>query len=443
MKKIILLITGVAFSITTNAQNKVKLDSLFTTLEKYNKAYAAVTINKNGKKIYSNVNGFADIEKKIRNTANTQFRIGSVSKMFTAVMIHQLVEEGKLSYETTLNKFIAEVPNASKINIAQLLKHQTGIFNITTDSNYMNYCDKGYSQKEFTKILNAYGPQFEPGSQTDYSNSNFILLSYIIEQLDKKPFAASLQDRICKKIDLKETKCFEATHSAIEAWSYAREDDKWVLAETKTHPSIPLGAGNILSTTNDLVIFVEALFSEKLIQQKTLDRMMEMKEGEIGMGIMSFACIDEKGFGHNGAIDEFKCALMYMPKSKTALAVTVSAKDMSLNDLLIYFLKDIKGKEWNTNELIAPPKQKVNVAAEILQKYVGAFSNKDIGMDVAVTLQNGTLTFEPAGQSAMPFTATSTTEFEFKPAKAEVVFAADGKTFTLKQGGANLLFERK
>ena len=134
-----ILLTGLSFG-TVYAQNfdKPKLDRLFDMLAQKEKAMGSLTLSKNGKVIYSRAIGYSSITDtgKKPSTTLTEYRIGSISKMFTATMIFQLVEEGKLKLTTTLDAYFPKLPNANKITIGNLLNHRSGLHNFTDDAEY-------------------------------------------------------------------------------------------------------------------------------------------------------------------------------------------------------------------------------------------------------------------------------------------------------------------
>ena len=120
------------------AQNfdKDKLNAYFDTLSKHNKFMGSIAIFQNGKLIYTKSVGFADIEKGIKNTEKTIFRVGSISKTFTTVLVFKAIEEKKLKLDQKLSSFFPSVKNANSITIEQMLRHRSGIFNITDDKDY-------------------------------------------------------------------------------------------------------------------------------------------------------------------------------------------------------------------------------------------------------------------------------------------------------------------
>jgi CubicO group peptidase (beta-lactamase class C family) len=266
--------------------DKAKLDQFFDRLAEKNKAMGSLTIAKDGQ-----INGTG---KKPLTAAN-RFRIGSITKMFTAAMILQLVEERKLKLTDTLDKFFPQIPNSQKITIAQILAHRSGIHDSILDRNLRPSSNTNPITKDEMLALIAKGtPDFEPDAKHSYSNSGYLLLGLILEKVTGKPYGETLQERITSKIGLKDT--YTATGSIDvnknESLTYFRSGGDWNQGP-ETHPSLLFSAGAIVSTPNDLVKFIQALFDLKLISQESLNQMKTIRDGDgLGMEPFTFAPLE-------------------------------------------------------------------------------------------------------------------------------------------------------
>ena len=181
MKKLILCFLIPLFTATVFAQtfDKDKLDLYFQTLENNNKWMGSVAVSENGKIVYTKSIGYSDFATKTRPTETTKYRIGSISKTFTSALVLKAAEENKLSLDTKISKFFPNIKNADKISIANLLNHRSGIHSFTDNENYLSWNTQKKSEKELLKIIEDGGSDFEPDSKADYSNSNYVLLSFI------------------------------------------------------------------------------------------------------------------------------------------------------------------------------------------------------------------------------------------------------------------------
>jgi CubicO group peptidase (beta-lactamase class C family) len=351
-------------------------------------------------------------------TDDTRFRISSITKMYTAVMIFQLIEEGKLKLDDTLDKFFPQIPNASSITIAQILSHRSGIPNITPDGSGMQPRTREERVAEIAKGQ----PDFEPGSKHLYSNSGFVLLGYIIEKVDGRSYQDALKDRIVSKLGLKNTymgtgntnveRNESLSYRWLGEWKEAREPDF----------SITAGAGAIVSTPLDMIKFIQGLFDLKLISKKSLDQMKVMRDDE-GMGMEPFTFDGRSLFGHTGGSNTSGAWLAYYPEEKLALAYTTNAK--------IYPVKNIVSGVfdiyWNRPFEI-PSFDAFKIRPEILDQYTGVYTAPGAPVKWNITRKDSTL-FIQGGDTPIPleamaenkFTITTGVTVEFDAAKKQMI----------------------
>src|SRR5215212_5343530 len=171
------------FTITyAQTLDKAKLDQLFDRLLEKNKGMGSITIAKDGNVLYTRSFGYSQIngDEKKPLTAETKYRIASITKTYTAVMIFQLVEERKLKLTDTLDKFFPQIPNAARITIGQMLAHRSGIHNIEADGSWGK---QPRTPDEVVARIAQGEPDFEPDSRHQYSNAGYNLLGYIVEKV--------------------------------------------------------------------------------------------------------------------------------------------------------------------------------------------------------------------------------------------------------------------
>src|SRR6266536_1667158 len=229
------------------ALDRAKLDQFFDRLAEKNKAMGSLVIVKDDKVLYTRAIGYSQINgtEKRPLTASNRFRIGSITKMFTATMILQLVEEGKLKLIDTLDQFVPQVPNAQKITIAQILGHRSGIPNVRRDQNSQgNMSTIPITKDEMLALIVKGTPDFEPDTKHSYSNSGYFLLGLILEKVTGKPYDRALEERIPSKIGLKDTYLTTGNIDVNknEALTYIHFGGDWKPV-TETHPTILFSAG--------------------------------------------------------------------------------------------------------------------------------------------------------------------------------------------------------
>ncbi|MES2061027.1 MAG: serine hydrolase domain-containing protein [Bacteroidota bacterium] len=434
------LLTLVILSVTitgcyAQSINKTRLDSLLNTLAANNKSMGSLAISQNGQLIYQKSIGNAAIDSPatIPASAKTKYRIGSISKMFTGVMVMQLVEEGKLTLETTLDKFYPEVPNAAKITIGMMLSHHSGLHNFTNDPAYMTYMLSPQTHEQMLARIAAMKPDFEPGSKGQYSNTNFVLLSYIIEKVAKKTYPELVKQRVINKIGLKDTYYGVRTNTANnEAYSYTY-DGKWKKF-VETDMSIPTGAGSMVSTPANLDKFIEALFTGKLVKPASLELMKTMKDN-FGLAIFVSPFKGKTGYGHGGAIDAYRAELAYFPEQKLAISYTANGGSYDPSKIMQGVFSICFNEPYTIPTF---------VAVKGLEKYVGIYASKQIPIKITITADGNVLSAQATGQSAFPLDGTTTADkFAFEAAGIVMEFRPDKHEFTLKQGGAEYVFVKE
>src|SRR5213594_4039525 len=411
----------------TRTLDKAKLDEFFGRLAEKNKAMGSLTIAKDGKVLYTRAIGYSQIngtEKKPLTAAN-RFQIGSITKTFTAAMIFQLVEEGKLKLSDTLDKFFPQVPNAQRITIAQILSHRSGIPNSRPTSK-----TNAVTKDELLAIISKGTPEFEPDTKHSYSNSGFFILGLIVEKLAAKSYAEALKERITSRIGLKDT--YAATGNIDvnnnETLAYIHFGGDWKQV-TEIHSSILFGGGQIVSTPNDLAKFIHALFDLKLISQETLNQMKTIRDGD-GLGMEPFTFAGKTFYGHAGGGDNYGAWLAYEPEEKLAVAYTTNAKIYPVVNIVrgvvdIYYHKPFT----------IPALESISVNPDVLDKYVGVYSSPEAPVKFTITRDGSTLFFQPPGAgSAAPLEATAQDKFQIEGAVV-IEFDAAKNQMTIKRRG--------
>jgi len=429
----IILFSTICFSQAFNTQ---RLDSLFHILEQKDKFMGSIAVSQNGKLLYTKAIGYSDLETSKKATTATKYRIGSISKMFTAVLILKAVEENKITLDKTLDHYFPQIENSKKITIGNLLNHRSGIHNFTNDEDYLTYNTVAKSEKEMLAIIVKGKSDFEPDSKGAYSNSNYVLLSYILEKTYKKDFTTLLNTKIIKPLGLKNTYFGSKINiENNECYSYAF-DGKWT-KETETDLSIPMGAGSLVSNPTDLTFFIEQLFVGKIISSKSVSLMKTMTDN-YGMGMFEFPYFEKKSYGHTGGIDGFQSVASYFPEEKLSIALTSNGVSYSNNNVLLCALSCYFNRPF-----VLPTFEKIEVSAQILNSYLGEYASTQIPLKISITKKEDQLFAQATGQSAFPLEATSDTLFKFEQAGIVLEFNSSKSQMTLKQGGKEFLFTKE
>ncbi len=433
--------TIVAFIVTTligysqNIDTK-KLDQYLEVLEKNNKFMGSVALLKDGKIIYTKQVGFSDIKTSKKPNKDTKYRIGSISKTFTATLIFKAIESNKISLQNTLDEFYPTVPNSKKITISNLLNHRSGIHNFTQDSDYPTYESLFKSEKEMIDLISKKGSDFEPNTMAAYSNSNYLILSYILQKIYKKSYAHILTELITDPVSLKNTKFGgKIDLNNNESNSYVLRD-KWI-KKNETNLSIPMGAGGIISTPSDLTLFANALFNGKIINKKSLESMTKI-EDRFGKGLFQIPFYDKISFGHTGTIDGFHSVLGYFPNEKCSFSLISNGLNYNNNDISIAVLNCLFNKNYEI-----PIFKAYKVTSKDLEKYLGTYSNKDFPLKINISKKKNTLYAQATGQAEFKLDAIDKDTFKFDLARITLKFNPEKNEMNFKQDAFKTILKKE
>jgi CubicO group peptidase (beta-lactamase class C family) len=275
----------------TNAfsqQNARKIDALVKQYSDYGQFNGTVLVAEKGKIIYEKGFGLANMEWAIPNQPDTKFRIGSLTKQFTAAIVLQLVDEGKINLDGKLSDYLSDYrkDTGEKVTIHQLLNHTSGIPNYTNRPDFFaEFSRDPYNITDFVKKFASGDLEFEPGSKYSYNNSGYSLLGAIIEKVTGKSYEAVLTERIFKPLGM--TNSGYDNHAPLiqkRASGYEKRPSGYVNA-AYLDMSLPYAAGSIYSTVDDLFKWDQALYQDKIISAENKKLMFTPGLGNYGYGI--------------------------------------------------------------------------------------------------------------------------------------------------------------
>jgi len=409
--------------------NKAKLDTLFNNIEQQGMDLGSVAISQHGKVIYQRTFGEPQ-------SALSTYRIGSITKMFTAVLVYQLIDAHRLSLDDTLARFFPQIPNAGKITIRMMLGHRSGLPNFTSPdaTHYDDWKFQPKTHDELLAMITKQSPDFVPDTKPDYNNSNYLLLGYIIEKLYRKPYKEVVTERIVKKTGLEHTYyCDHAGFTGQEAASYKIVNGKWT-AQQAVYVDDFGGAGAMISTPADMCKFITAIFGGKFISKKSLDEMTHIIQG-YGKGMFPYGDDKHHGYGHDGKTEGFASSLSYYPESGLTIAYCTNGvifpKD-DIVDLIFNICFNLPCK--------VPSFKTIALNHDALANYTGTFTG-DHGLQVTVTNNNSQLTLEIKGAKFL-LDAVSDHEFvnrqfgfffEFRENGSKLLIKDDGSVYWLNK----------
>jgi CubicO group peptidase (beta-lactamase class C family) len=321
---------AVAFSQKTTADKAAKIDEVLTLANKYKLFNGSALVAENGKVIYKKGHGLANMEWNIPNTPDTKFRLGSITKQFTAALILQLVDEGKLKLDGRITDYLPAYRKdiGEKVTVHQLLNHTSGIPSYTGQPGFFASVSRNpFTVDDFVKQFTSNDLEFEPGSKFSYNNSGYFLLGAIVEKVTGKSYEQVLKERIFDPLGMKNSGYdHHGEIIAKRATGYQRSANGYINA-AYLDMSIPYAAGSLYSTVEDLYLWDQALNADRVVSAKSKALMFTPSLGDYAYGWV----INKAQFGngvapvptirHGGGINGFNTMIVRFPEQKHLLVM--------------------------------------------------------------------------------------------------------------------------
>lgn len=275
----------------------------------------AILASIKGDILYSEGFGKANFELAVNNTTKTKFRIGSITKTFTAVSILQLVQRGELNLEDPIGKYHPIQKDGDKITIHHLLTHTSGIPNYTDDPQMLEWCTQPSTPEKLIERFYQKELEFHPGEKYKYSNSGYILLGSLLEQVSGQSYEMYLKENIFAPLGMKDSGLDSPSQMLeLRAAGYHRSEDRTLSNAPFFDPSNAFSAGALFSTVEDLHIWDQSLYTEKVLKKTLIDLMFTPFKGEhdyyYGYGWIIQDTPIGKLVAHNGGIPGFSSFTM-------------------------------------------------------------------------------------------------------------------------------------
>ena len=325
------------------AQDKAaKIDELMKIYNSYRQFNGAVLVAENGKVIFKKGYGMANMEWNIPVETDTRFRLGSITKQFTSMLVLQLVQEGKIKVDGKLTDYLPDYrkDTGDRITIHQLLNHTSGIPSYTGLPNFFQEISRNpYSVSDFVKKFASGDLEFEPGTKWNYNNSGYFLLGAIIERVTGKPYEQALKERIFDPIGMKNTGYdHHETILARRAAGYEKRPGGYINAPY-LDMALPYAAGSLYSTVEDLYLWDQALYTEKLLSPQLKELMYKP-----GMSNYAYGWVVRKAplgaqdeqvtiIEHGGGINGFNTLITRMPESKNLIVLLNNTGGTKLGEI--------------------------------------------------------------------------------------------------------------
>ena len=340
------------------AQDKAaKIDELMKAYNSYRQFNGAVLVAENGKVIFKKGYGLANMEWNIPVEPDTKFRLGSITKQFTSMLVLQLVQEGKIKLEGKLTDYLPDYrkDTGDRISIHQLLNHTSGIPSYTGLPTFFQDVSRNpYSVSDFVKKFASGDLEFEPGTKWAYNNSGYFLLGAIVERVTGKPYEQALKERILDPVGMKDTGYdHHETILAKRASGYEKRPGGYVNAPY-LDMSLPYAAGSLYSTVGDLYLWDQALYTDKLLSPQLKELMFKPGLSDYAYGwVVQKAPLGAQGepvtiIQHGGGINGFNTVITRLPESKNLIVLLNNTGGTKLEDMSQKIAAILFGKPYKT-----------------------------------------------------------------------------------------------
>lgn len=415
-----------------------KLDEYLSASAKAERFSGAVLVARDGKPVFSKAYGMADAENDAPATPQHKFRIGSVTKQFTASAVLILQERGKLSAQDSVCKHVAPCPAAwQPVTLHHLLTHTSGIKSFTSLPEYQKNEVLPSPVEATIARFRDLPLEFAPGEKFAYSNSGYVLLGHVVERLSGKSYADFMRDEIFKPLGMNETG-YDDPRRVIprRALGYTVEGDELRNA-SYMDMTIPHAAGALYSTVGDLLLWDQALYTEKLLPRRALEQMFTPARDGYAYGWAVGRMFDRPFVAHNGGINGFHSNLMRFTDDRVTVVV-LSNLETAPGDRIA---RDLAAVVFGQPYTVPSARVVAKVDPKIYDAYVGEYQLTPT-FSVVVTKEGERLFAQATGQPKFEIFPESETAFFLKVVEAKITFqkdAAGGVTdFVLDQGGRQM-----
>lgn len=390
-----ILFTGLStLSFGQSKQDKELVKQIDKSISDNYKNYTpgcAVLIAKKGEVLLEKGYGTANIELNVPIKSEMVFRIGSITKQFTAMAILQLADKGQIALTDSIQKFIKDFHFKGKtITIENLLTHTSGIKGYEQiDPKVPNAMRIDFSPKTVIDSLDKLSLEFDPNTRYNYSNSNYFLLGYIIEQVSGKSYHQYIKENIIEPAGLSSTFYESQTHLIPNrANGYSLSDGKYWNADFISM-ALVYSAGALRSNVSDLYKWHKALYEGKIVKKETFlkaiqpYKLVDGKQIDYGYGFFNKTENGINSIGHGGAIDGFRAIEMYYPEQEIYITLLCNSETdiferffQSISNIILGIKADNEVKE-------------IKLSGEILENYVGTYKNDKYNVSIKIYRANG------------------------------------------------------
>lgn len=411
--KVVFLIVAILLSISeiVIAQNLEKqLDPIFEKEYAENEPGATVLVAKNGQILYRKAFGKANLELDVAMKPENVFELGSITKQFTAVAILQLMEEGKLSLEEPLSKYIPDYPRGNEIKIHHLLNHTSGIKSYTDQPSFIALARTDMTPTALIAVTKDLPMDFSPGEKYQYNNSAYIILGFIIEQVSDMSYEEYIQKKIFTPLGMNNS--YYGSKSTIiqnRASGYQPTGDGYKNADYLSM-TLPYAAGSLMSTVDDMLLWNQAVHNNTFISEKSKQLAFKNYNRNDGKPIYygyGWAVNEIAGIPtveHGGGIFGYTTSGIYVPTENLYVIVLTNTNAKSPDNVTLQAAATVLKKP-----LTRVP---VTLAEKEHQQWTGAYQFDDVAR--FVTFEDGVLYSQRDGGQKLKLISVGKNNYQFE-----------------------------
>ena len=413
ISKLVLLCMGLLLSVSSIAQTlEETLDTYINGQYTTDAPGVSILVAKDGKTIYSKGFGMANLENSVPNAPKHVFEIGSITKQFTAVAILMLEEQGKLSVDDEMTKYIPDYPTQGKtITIHHLLNHTSGIQSYTGMASFVSSARTDMTPTELIDKFKNEPMEFDPGTQFKYNNSGYILLGHIIEVVSGKSYEDFIQTNIFDTLGMTNSYCGSMTKLIQNrARGYSETENGFRNADYLSL-GLAYAAGYIMSTTEDLLIWQNAISANTLLKRSTLERAINgstLNDGEdigYGYGWIKGDVNGSSTVEHSGGIFGYSSNGIFLPEENVYVIGLTNCDCGNVGALTTNVAAMAIGKPFPKKE------DAITLSNDKLSKWIGAYEFEDTVRHI--TLKDNQLMSQREGSTNLEIYPMTETNFIF------------------------------
>ena len=403
------------------AQDTARMSAVVQAQAAGDRFMGSVLVAKDATVVFEQSAGWANLEWKVAHTPATKFRIGSVTKQFTAAAVLLLAERGKLALDDPLAKFVPAAPETWKpVTVRQLLSHTGGVPSFTDIPDYATNKLRPETPAQSIAHVTDKPLEFAPGEKFKYSNSGFVLLGWIVEVASGMSYEAFLRENIFRPLGMNDSGYDSSTAVIPQRASGYLPGPGGPTNAPYIDMHVPHGAGALYSTTADLHRWTQGLFGGRLLAAASLEQMITPVKSNYAFGLTVATVKGRKVISHGGGIEGFNAQLAYYPESKVTVVVLANINGSASAEIA----EQLAALTFGETVTLPAERKEVEVPVAVLRNYVGVYQ---LGPRVTntVRLMDGRLTTQLTGQPRLPIFPESERKFFLKVVDAQVEFVAD------------------